>query len=68
MCRIFVEEDIANTVDVAENGLSVDLDQLKINKTYKDALNQFLLTDQVESDVSDDSSEQSEQQSLDTQE
>lgn len=54
MSRIFVEEDVANNVQVVEHGLKTDLEQLKINKTYKDALDQFLQTDHVESDGTDD--------------
>lgn len=72
MTRIFVEEEIASSVEVAQNGLSKDLDQLKIDKTYKDALNQFLQPDQVESDVYESSSDQSDPDTqsleLDTQE
>lgn len=65
MSRIFVEEDAANNVEVVEHAVTVDPEQLKVNKTYKDALNQFLQADQVESDTYDNSSEHSQSQDID---
>lgn len=41
MSRIFVEEDEANNHE-ADNGTTINLEQLKIHKTYTEALNQFL--------------------------
>lgn len=42
MSRIFVEEDAAKNHENTDNGMAIDLEQLKINKTYTEALNQFL--------------------------
>lgn len=49
MSRIFVEEDAANSAEAdATKGIDGDLEQLKITKSYTEALNQFLQPDQMQ--------------------
>lgn len=49
MSRIFVEEDAASNMETsATEGLDGDMEQLKITKTYTEALNQFLEPDQMQ--------------------